>query len=125
MTSKNEYIGIDYGHGMTNIDLKTSTRYGVIAQSSCNQEWLSEFDAYYGEYEGELDDFAEPISFTYNKDGIIAEYSPWGPVMIFSSPVTVKCAYCSPCYPGAGDLDNLRENGVTTYGLPADCLYSE
>ena len=41
-------------------------------------------------------------------------------VWIFESPVTGKYARCSPCVPGAGDLDTPDENGIECYDVPAD-----
>ena len=118
--------GIDYGRGLTNIDIETGIRYGVIALNNCNQDWLNEFEPYYGEESIELDDYAEPISCSYDRDGIKAEYSPDGSwLFVFKSPVIVKCNFCSPCVPGAGDLDSLNPNGIEAYGLPDDCLWSD
>jgi len=118
--------GIDYGLGKTNIDLETGIRYGVIALNNCNPDWLNEFEPYYGEESIELDDYAEPISWSYDRDGIKAEYSADGSwLFVFKSPVVVRCNYCSPCVPGAGDLDNPNPEGIEAYGLPNDCLWSE
>lgn len=118
--------GIDYGLGKTNIDLETGIRYGVIALNNCNQDWLNEFEPYYGEESIELNDYAEPISWFYDKDGIKAEYNNDSCYLfVFKSPVIVKCNYCSPCVPGAGDLDNPNTEGIEAYGLPSDCLWSD
>ncbi len=122
--------GIDYGNGLTNIDLTTGVRYGVISKNNCNQDWLSVFDDHYADEgtpaaQGNGDEYwnAEPTHFTYERDGIKAQYSPdssW--VWVLASPVIVECKFCSPCVPGAGDLDNQVAGGVKTYGLPDDCL---
>jgi hypothetical protein len=120
-----DYAGIDYSHGLANVDIKTGVRYGVINLNSCHPEFLAEFEPYYGEEipEDADYDFAEPISWIYDHDGIKAEYgSDSSTMFVFSSPVIVKTQFCSPCYPGAGNLDSLCEDGVETYGLPADCL---
>lgn len=37
--------------------------------------------------------------------------------MIFKSDLIVKCRLCSPCYPNAGNLDQLDLDGYATYGL--------
>lgn len=39
-------------------------------------------------------------------------------IFVFKSPKIVKALLCSPCVPGAGDLDSLDDNGVETYGIP-------
>lgn len=41
-------------------------------------------------------------------------------VFIFESPVISKARLCSPCVPGAGNLDNLDEDGEECYGVPRD-----
>ena len=44
---------------------------------------------------------------------------------VFKGPV-VKARLCSPCYPNAGNLDEIdEENGYETYGLPKDWLRKE
>lgn len=117
--------GIDYGMGKTNIDLETGIRYGVIALNNCNPEWLDYFVPDYGEEPLDYD-YAEPISWSYELDGIKAAYSANGSFLfVFKSPVVVRCNYCSPCVPGAGDLDNLNPDGIEAYGLPSDCLWSD
>lgn len=35
--------------------------------------------------------------------------------IIVKSPYYTKCVYCSPCVPGAGDLDSPHPEGVKTY----------
>lgn len=39
---------------------------------------------------------------------------------VFRSPVLTKCRPCSPCVPGAGDLDSVGD--YLAYGVPADWL---
>lgn len=41
-------------------------------------------------------------------------------VWIFESPVVGRYAPCSPCVPGAGDLDTPREDGIECYDVPAE-----
>lgn len=127
-----DYAGIDYGLGKSNIDTNTGIRYGVINLNSCNPDFLSEFTPYYGDeiivgdngYE-EIECY-EPYSWSYDKDGIKAEFSADSSTMfVFASPIIVTTQFCSPCYPGAGNLDCLCDNGVKTYGLPSDCLIAE
>ena len=42
-------IGIDYGMGTTNINLKTGIRYGVIPANDVGQVWLEDAEADYGD----------------------------------------------------------------------------
>lgn len=57
---------------------------------------------WYGDYEG--------IQTIYDTDTNI--------VTVLHSPVIVMANQCSPCYPNAGDLDTLNEDGIETYGIP-------
>ena len=41
-------------------------------------------------------------------------------VWVFKSPYYTYAAYCSPCMPGAGDLDSPYDDGVKTYCLGLD-----
>ena len=44
-------------------------------------------------------------------------------VLIFESPVVTRAYECSPCIPGAGDLDSpALDLGVECYGVPTDWL---
>lgn len=45
------YAGIDYGHGLVNIDKATKIRYGVIGQHSVGQAWYDVSEPWYGEPE--------------------------------------------------------------------------
>lgn len=42
-------VGVDYGRGLSNVDLKTGIRYGVIPANALGEAWASEAEAYYGE----------------------------------------------------------------------------
>lgn len=42
-------IGIDYGNGLTNIDVKTEIRYGVIHAHEVGNAWYDSSEADYGE----------------------------------------------------------------------------
>lgn len=47
METKN--VGIDYGNGMTNVDVSTGIRYGVISIHEVLQVWADSSEADYGE----------------------------------------------------------------------------
>lgn len=127
----NKSVGIDYGNGLTNIDNETGIRYGVISLNNVDQNWLNDFETHYPDtiHADDCDnpencycsDIMEATHATYNKDGLICEYSfnsSMNILFIFKSPRIVACRFCSPCVPGAGDLDNPDPNGVQTYALP-------
>jgi hypothetical protein len=44
-----DYAGIDYGHGVSNVDKETGIRFGVISQHEVLQAWADSSDGYYGE----------------------------------------------------------------------------
>lgn len=73
-----------------------------------------------------------PYEFTIDGvHGIFSTYS--NTITIFESPHVVKATLCSPCYPGAGDLDSVGDKAgstwaggpVQTYDVPADWRYVE
>lgn len=112
----NDYIGIDYSLGQANCDLATGIHYGIIFANSLLSEAISDFEAIYPK-NSEEDDFIAPIAFTYEKDGYVLELNDDNTIWVFKSPYFTTCAYCSPCAPGAGDLNAYRTNGVKTYCL--------
>lgn len=125
--------GIDYGHGKTNIDTATGIRYGVISLNTVMSEYLNDFESIYPEIDRTPDSDAdhddgydiEPSLFRYTREGLVLEYSPDSSfVWVFSSPYVTETKFCSPCVPGAGDLDNPINGGVLTYCLPDDWFES-
>jgi len=44
-------------------------------------------------------------------------------VWVFQSPVTTEARLCSPCVPGAGDLDNQEPGAFTCYSLPIEWFH--
>jgi len=97
-------MSIDYGNGVTNIDLDTGIRYGVIGLDKVLQAWADSCDCDCGE--GDPDDCCD---FTYYLDDGEYQAEQWdsfSSVAIFKSPYFTMAKYCSPCIPGAGDLDH-------------------
>lgn len=41
-------------------------------------------------------------------------------LMVLKSPVMINAQFCSPCFPGAGNLDNPCPSGPLTYALELD-----
>lgn len=80
---------------------------------------LEEFNDQYEDYEprisGQLQDT------TYETLWLGGALLFW----IFESPHTGFFQPCSPCVPGAADLDNPCENGIEGYTVPTDWLYKE
>jgi len=138
-------IGIDYGMGRTNLEQKAGIRYGVISLHSISPDcWDSlelERDSTACPFCGDavkksrskkwdwfcpacrehffwenvsLDDPDAP--FTYRGDGYRLEGKGTN-VFVTKSAFVTTCGYCSPCAPGAGDLDDPHPEGVKTFCL--------
>ena len=110
-----DYKGIDYSHGLANIDYENKIRYGVIHQHAVGQAWYDDSEGYYGEYDFEdeeeemelLNDFVEPISHIVDDGEYQAEASvDSGDIFITKSPYFTYAQFCSPCAPGACHLEN-------------------
>ena len=143
--------GIDYGRRMSNIDNKTGIRYGVISQHSIMSEAMDDFEYDYGDptcpkcgnevKENKNGDYRckqckktfqsyevygeEAIGFTYEMNGYILTDCLDTDIMIIKSPYYTYAQFCSPCVPGAGNLDNPMEEGIKTYCLGADWFEDE
>jgi hypothetical protein len=128
--------GIDYGMGLANIDRETGIRFGVISQHSISSEALADFEAEYPEVEHDEDcttpetcdcgQYNEPIGFTYERDGYVLNMGTDGfGIFVIKSPHYTKARFCSPCAPGAGNLDSPSDDGVPTYCLAADWFEDE
>ena len=106
--------GIDYGHGQTNIDHENGIRYGVISMHDVCQTWCDSSEPYYPcddcEFEMGDDDCSnaecEPSSYFYNEDGYEADTCLDSDIMITKSPFYAYGDFCSPCVPGAIDLNS-------------------
>jgi hypothetical protein len=60
----------------------------------------------------------EPIGFTFEDDGYLCENCLDSDIIILKSPFYTFAPFCSPCVPGAGNLndaDGPRSGGVKTY----------
>ena len=58
-----------------------------------------------------------------NQDGIECHLTMDGTeLFVTKSPVCITAQFCSPCVPGAGNLDRPCESGPLTYALPLDWL---
>ena len=145
-------MGIDYGHGVTNIDTETGIRYGII---SANLIDISEFEYMYDivcpecfstltdfpeeddegfircpacdHVTGDPDDFCpdEPSAVIYNQDGYSMRYDPdSNDVWVFKSPWKALAGFCSPCAPGAVYLTDKAEDAYG-YCLDKGWFYNE
>jgi hypothetical protein len=133
------YIGIDYGLGQSNTDTANGIRYGVISQGSIMPEALDDMKLDYGNPtcpkcgEDVGEDYAcipcketfeseevfpeEALGFSYEKEGYKLSDCLDFDIFILKSPFYTHAQFCSPCVPGAGNLDNPIANGPKTYAL--------
>lgn len=135
--------GIDYGHGMANIDPNTGIRYGVIPGNELPGWALEEFTPDYGEPScpscgsecgdgryfddrpiclncgGELSPDNvypdSPYSWILDKDGYQAQQHEDNDIFVFRSPYYTRASFCSPCAPGACYLTNPCSDGEKAY----------
>ena len=144
-------IGTDYGFGQSNIDQTNGIRYGVIHQNDIHPDMLSEafldaedlsIDTYREVLKAELaheyddeDELEDRVDeelefhesegpFRYEGDDCTLLISEMD-IIVLSSSYTTECKFCSPCFPGAGDLSNPVEGGVKTYCLGPDWFDGE
>jgi hypothetical protein len=62
----------------------------------------------------------EPLGYTVDDGEYRMEDCLGHAIIVTKSPYYTYAPFCSPCVPGAGDLDNAREGGVKTYCLGHD-----
>jgi hypothetical protein len=147
--TQSDYIGLDYGNGLSNIDIQTGVRYGIISVNHLDLvEWLNEdFEPVYGQHCPEccVELSTEDIAVTIGGDIVCPECNAVTPeeniyndepdyygcenkeyellmnnsneIWVFRSPYFTKVMHCSPCAPGAGDLDHPHTKGIITYCL--------
>lgn len=169
-----DYVGIDYGLGQSNVDLKTGIRYGVISQHTVGQAWYEDAEPDYGKptcpkcggkahsyadypdrlpiskgdmegwecdwYEGSPDYLCpeckylftseaafpdEPLGWTFEDDFYSLQDCLDSDIIVLRSPFYTFAQFCSPCVPGAGNLDNPMKNGVKCYCLGHDWFESD
>lgn len=81
---------------------------GEFDENSAVEAFNEQYQGDEEHFEGELDGVSYAVSWL---GGAII-------VFIYESPYVVKCAQCSPCVPGAGDLNN--DGDYEAYGVPED-----
>ena len=136
------YAGIDYSRGSgANTDLKTGIRYGVIAINSLASHIWDDIENIYTqscpkcgsetikEQLGALvcdsgHAFSEDDSYPEEPSGKEWAGDPEYQLVftelycfVTKAPVVIKAKFCSPCMPGAGDLDSPNPDGTLTYAL--------
>lgn len=107
-------MAIDYGHGITNIDPETKIRYGIISMNAVCQAWSDCSEPLYSCKDCEIEQGSdecsnadcEPSSWYINEDGYEAHSCFDGTeIIITKSLYFTGGIFCSPCAPGAINLD--------------------
>lgn len=89
------------------------------------QKELEALDYDWYDFHEEYQDFTGDV-YACQMDGVTCIVNNNDNVlMVLESPVIVNAALCSPCYPNAGDLDNLDEDGYETYFVPDSWFIEE
>lgn len=76
------------------------------------------------DYESTGDQTRYRYETTHDGQPLVMQFTGSCEMWVFKSPIIVNTRECSPCFPKAGNLDEPSENGVPTYGLPPEWLYS-
>jgi hypothetical protein len=58
--------------------------------------------------------------YAYEFEGLTVQTTSDNNLWVFKSPVYTRAQFCSPCVPGAGNLDTFCPDGPKTYCLAAD-----
>lgn len=150
---RDNYAGIDYGRGLSNIDHATGIRYGVIAHHHVGQSWYEDSEPYYvytcpkceAEFKGECPeqcscghefddgdfDNLDPVSFYVDDAEYTAECGQDSvDIFITKSPYYTFAQFCSPCAPGAGYLmtpfiNYWKNTGTNQEGINDPAHYAE
>jgi ribosomal protein L37AE/L43A len=62
----------------------------------------------------------EPQGYSYHGEGYELVDCLDSDIMVIAAPFYTYAPFCSPCVPGAGNLDSARADGVKTYCLGHD-----
>lgn len=62
----------------------------------------------------------ESLGFSYERDGYVLTNCLDADIFVLASPFYTFAQFCSPCVPGAGNLDSPCENGPKTFCLGHD-----
>jgi hypothetical protein len=71
-------------------------------------------------FEVESPDFEEPAGWSYVDDEYTLQDCLDSDIMVIRSPYYTHARFCSPCVPGAGDLEAPMPDGPKTYCLGHD-----
>jgi len=98
-------------------DLPEESEDWKIAKGACS-DWGCEACEYVFDASDAFGD--EPIGWNYNDNGYELTDCLDSDVMVLKAPYYTFAQFCSPCVPGAGDLNSDDVDGVQTYCLGHD-----
>jgi len=120
---------------MNNINSTTGIRYGVVSMNSL-QPWVWDEFFYKGRnltleaWEKENPDASDALDYEGEEEEyyletdtlkLILGYLGGAPLIwVMESPFIARALLCSPCVPGAGDLDSQSDQGEECYTLPPE-----
>ena len=135
--------GIDYSLGQSNFNTETGIHFGFISLNAICQAWCDDSEPVYGdpycphceeeidhespedleecpncnhEFDCGEDFYGENIGCEYMAEGMVMQSAFDGAeVCVMASPYYTHAQYCSPCAPGAGNLDSPCDDGPKTY----------
>jgi hypothetical protein len=123
-------VDIDYEEARQELlerlnDAVASERQAASEHAEKNMDSAIEelIDACMESYESTGDQMLVRYETTHEGQPLIVQFTGGSEMWVFKSPIVVRAAKCSPCFPNAGDLDNVYDEpdaGVPTYGLPTD-----
>lgn len=109
------YLGLDYGMGSTNVDTQTGIRYGCISQHSISQAWADSSEAEYPCSNCDCDAGyadsceADPTGWNVNDGQYQMVDCLDSDVLVLKSPFYTFGPFCSPCVPGAVNLNDAGQ----------------
>lgn len=120
-TVQSEGADLDYESAMSAIkdDIKSALK-SALSDCSLSADYDELAQTVLDSIEIEYQSAGDCTRYRYespDKD-LIFETSSDGTIFVIKSRYYALCSYCSPCAPGAGDLES--EGGIKTYCLPVD-----
>lgn len=145
-TNRNSATGIHYGvisqHSVLQAWADSAEPdYGELTCPKCGRNVVAYDVEKHGDYDGHgCNDYAcescgsyydssdtygdEPIGWNYSGDGYMLADCLDSDIFVLDSPYYTFASFCSPCVPGAGNLDSPNESGPKTYCLGHDWFES-
>jgi hypothetical protein len=115
--------GDDLQHEQMKEDMQESIAAGITAAVEQYGGTVADPDELAAEIMGvvEFDNCCDESGpYAYESDGLKVQTTSDNELWVFKSPFYTRAQFCSPCVPGAGNLDTFCEDGPKTYCLGTD-----